>query len=259
MPNDIVIFPGSDTELAKLSSSDLRAELVRSLSLSVEHLTRAASIVRLLEERGEAVEDEANKSLVSWLRRIAYGQLAPEAVIRFSGKPSLINQISSLPLPDQRRVASGQPVSLVVRRGSGGFDSRLIDPLYMSPSQFTQVFARGRIRDEAEQIAFLEAGPVESDTKKPSKVGRLRPDTKRAGLVIGRTFAPVADILGALALLHPGLPPDEVDEPVVISLKLSPLEAKRFRMQAARSNISAPLLAYRAVMSLGLLAPIEGE
>ena len=256
---DIATIDQPSAELLALDSRQLRQELVRSLSLSVEHLVRAAIIVRILEERGETVEDEANQSLVSWLRRIAYGQLAPEAVIRFAGKPGMVNSISSLPLPDQRLVASGKPVALVVRRENNTFDERMVDPLYLSRSQFSQVFARGRIRTAAEQILFLESEPAEVEPSKPKKVGKLRPDPKRGGIVIGKTFAPVADILGALAQLHPGLPPDTDEEPVQVAVKLSPIEHKRLKMATVRANTSIQTLLYRALITSGLLAQTDDE
>jgi hypothetical protein len=259
MTSEIELRQASDRDsLAALSTDELRDELTRSLSLTAQHLSRLALVVRLLEERGEDLSD-LRIGLLGYLRQIAYGQIVPEIVVRYAETPSLLRRIASLPIPDQRRLASGDTIEVVVRRDDGSFDRRRVDPLFLGRSQLRQVFDSGRIRDEAEQINMIESSPKSKEKPKSQKIGRLRTDPKRGGIVVGRTFVPAADVAKALASLHPGAPEDIDDEPVSVSIRLSPIESKRFRMQAARSNISAPLLAYRAVMAMGLLAPIEGE
>ncbi len=195
--------PAELAALAELSSERLRTALVKSLARTAAELKRLAWIVRILEERGEDLTD-LRIGLLTYLRQIAYGRLAPEALVRFADSTSLMNVVAGLPVHEQEQLAAGEPVKLVVRRPDGSNDVRLADPLKMTRDQIGQAFGRGKIRDEAEQILILEdraTKPIAGDKRGAVKVGKVRADRKRGGLVIGRTFVPAADVVAALATL----------------------------------------------------------
>jgi hypothetical protein len=138
-------------DLVAMTTDRLKGELANMLTSTAARLVRLAWVVRILEERGEDLSD-LGLNLIPYLRRIAYGQMSAEAVVRFSGSPALMEAISMLPRPDQERIASGANVELVVRRGDKEFDTRQCDPARLTRSQFRQIFAKGRVRDRAERV-----------------------------------------------------------------------------------------------------------
>src|SRR5262245_11330835 len=140
MTTELITTPPIEAELSRFADLDtesLRAELARCMSDTASHLLRLAAIVRVLEERGEDLSD-LKIGMVRHLRRIAYGQILPEVVVRFGSSAMLIDKIGSLPLPDQRRIASGEPVKMLV----GGGDYRMVDPLNMTQRQVHQAFGK---------------------------------------------------------------------------------------------------------------------
>lgn len=262
MSEPLVTLPGHDTDdedlriLAAMSTAKLRAELSRVLDLTAKNLMRLALIVRALEERGEDLSD-LRLGLLTYLRQIAYGQVLPEVVVRFAESPLLVRAIAALPGPDQRRLASGEPVPLVVARGEHGHDIRMADPLKMTGEQIRQVFGKGRLRDEAEQVLMMEgsAGKKISRSRPRNKVGSIMVDRRNRGLVIGKEFVPVAQVIEALALLgEQGDEPEDDDaysSPVVTNLTVSQHTAVKEAANRGRTTVAA--LVRRAMSAYGLL------
>lgn len=249
-------FPERQEFLA-MSTDELRVELTRSLDMTAQSLRRLALIVRTLDERGIDLSD-LKLGLLTYLRQIAYGHVIPEVVVRFAEAPSLIQRIAALPAPDQRSLAGGEPVDLVVREADGSFGRRRADPLKMTGQQIYQVFGRGRLRDEAEQILYLQGRKEETaSAKSPAKkVGRVTVDGKRGGIRVGKVFVPAGDAIKALAELResgPSEPDAERDTPV--TFKVTELEGERLKLAAMRAgNIGVNNLVYRAVAACGLFA-----
>jgi hypothetical protein len=252
-------IPSADDELrilAAMSTERLRAELSKVLELTARNLMRLALIVRALEERGEDLSD-LRLGLLTYLRQIAYGQVLPEVVVRFAESPMLVRAIAALPQPDQRRLASGEPVPLVVARGEHGHDIRMADPLKMTGEQVRQVFGKGRLRDEAEQVLLMEGNTGKKSTRsRPrNKVGGIVVDRRNRGLVIGKEFVPVAQVVEALALLgEQGDEPEDDDaysSPIMTNLTVSQHEA--LKDAANRGRMSVAALVRRALSAYGLL------
>lgn len=249
-------FLGSPPEdLTSLDSEGLRRELSRSLGMTAEHLMRLAWIVRLLEERGEDLSD-LRIGLLTYLRKIAHGQLVPEAIVRFGESPLVLQQVASLPLPDQLKLAAGDPVTLIVRGADGHWDHRLADPLRLTREQSSQVFGKGRIRDESEQILILESRGKPKEPQERPKTGRVKVDAKRGGIRIGSQFAPVADVVAALAALSGfGSDEDDVDideEEVPCTVKLTTKQHTSLKLAAARGRTDMSVLVRRALAAAGL-------
>jgi hypothetical protein len=78
--------PTAPDDLSVLSTVELRQELIKSLGITADNLVRLAWIVRLLEEKGEDLSD-LKLGLLTHLRKIAYGQVLPELVVRFASSP----------------------------------------------------------------------------------------------------------------------------------------------------------------------------
>lgn len=251
-PRDVPAAEAAYANLKELPTEKLREQLGRTLKLTAEHLLRLALIVRILEERGEDLSD-LRLGLLSHLRRIAYGQVLPEVVVRFAGSPALVQRISNLPLPDQERLAQGEPVKLVTVGADGQADHLLVDPLNMSMPQLAQVFAPDRLRGEAEQLALLQRrAALPAVRARQPKRGKVRIDREQGGLMVGRVFVPLATVLDALAELRDNLPADEEEEKQV-PVRLSEREHIQLKDLAAKNGCTLTALIRRAMYAAGLL------
>lgn len=241
--------------LTSLSSEDLRREL-QSAALGVaQQLLRLAAIIRVLEERGEDLSD-VKVGMVRYLRRIAYGQVLPEIVTTYADYPLLLNRLTTLPLPDQERIAKGESLAVMIQTASGP-DTRLVAPMNMTAEQVYQVFGDGRVRSDAEQASYLD-----SRSSRPTKIAikrkSARADHNRGGLVIGRSFVSLPDVLDAIAELRavPGELDSEDDdngEERGVPIKLTLSEHRRLRMLAAKHDTSMTELIRRALLAAGLI------
>ena len=182
-------------DLMSLDIPQLRMELTECLDTTRRTVIRMAAIVRRLEELGEDLSD-LKLSVLRYIRRIAYGQMDAEVLVKFQGSPRILRIVSNLPLPDQQKLIESESVELLT--GDGG-DRRKVPLLAMSGSEFRQAFSYDGIRDDAEQMSWLR-------NNKPSVVNhdktRLMVDRDRGGLVFGSRFFSQAEILEALRRLN---------------------------------------------------------
>lgn len=243
------ILPEERSRLAALDSDSLRLELTAAMRVTAAHLIRLSWIVRLLEERGEDLS-ELHVGMLDYLRKIAHGQCLPEVVVRYVESPMLVQRISRLPLPDQRRLAAGEPVKLLVRSPSGEITHRQMNPLHLTLRQVHQVFAADKLRSDAEQVAWIEDKTVDTKKKKP-RHGRIQADREQKSLRVGRVVLPVTDVLAALADLRSEETDAPTEESIVIRLTVE--EHQRLRIKAAESGVSMTDLLRRAVRASGLV------
>ena len=249
--NEVAVPP---PDLMAMDTARLKVELTKALGATASRLVRLAWIVRILEERGEDLSD-LGMNLIPYLRRIAYGQLSAEAVVRFSGSPALMETIAALPRPEQDRMAAGESVTLVVPAAAGGsskYDLRRADPAKLTRRQFRQVFARGRLRDEAEQILFLESAGPEIPKRERTKPAKLRPDKERGGFWVKRTFVSAADAVAVLSLLSGVDVDDESVRETPFVVNLSEVEHTSLGIAASRGRVSMRALVRRAMAAAGL-------
>jgi hypothetical protein len=241
---------GELSRLRALESDALRRELADSLAGTAHHLLRLAAIVRILEERGEDLT-ELRIGMLGHLRRIAYGQVLPETVVRFAEYPLLLQRVGQLPIPEQRRLADGESITIAVRREDGTFDHREADPLAMTPQQIHQVFSRGSIRGLGQQILTLEDRPARA--KAAAVKSDCRADRERGGIVVGRKFVPLAEALAAIADTR-GTPIEgETGDATPLQLRLSESEHHRMKIRAAQSRCTMTDLIRRALYAAGLM------
>lgn len=236
--------------LASESTEALRERLTRALLRTADDLREMAAIVGELEARGEDLST-LRLGLVDHLRRIAAGQLLPDLVVRLSGFPLLLRHAAVLPLPDQRRLAQGDPVPLAVWR-EGRVEFRQVDPLTLSAAQTRQIFARARLRTEAEQVSVLEERAA---NRRPFRAKRSRVwvDRERGGIVVGRAFAPHDEVLRALAELAQADYDDDAEGEAPLVVKLAEAELRQIKTRAARTGTTMTRLVRRALAAAGLL------
>lgn len=190
------------------AADELVGMLERELSLTAEHMRKAAAIVRVLDEMGVDA-GRTNDEMLKFLRLIAHGQLQPEAFVRFFGAKDLLRRVRSLPAPDQIRLGNGGKVEVAVRRGDG-YDTRLVDPVHMAREQVKLVFDDGRILPVPEQIAKLDAMHTPEPEHRPPVPFRVVADAKSGTLRVGRYELKVGEVLRAIGELA-AFDPDEAD------------------------------------------------
>lgn len=189
----------ADNGLSQMSVEELRKELLDGLRLTASCLDRLASVVRELESRGDDLSD-LKIAMMKYLRLIAYGQLLPEVVVRFSCSPRLIGLVGSLPLPEQKELSEGKAVLVAVYGSDGKITNRMVDPLHLVSPQVSQVFARGAVRTQAEQAVILDQRRAESK-KGPPKVGDMKLDYERRCVTVGKKTIHLEDLEAAIKAL----------------------------------------------------------
>lgn len=174
----------------------LRQELVAVLGWTADRLRRLARIWAALERKGEDLS-ALRSGLVYYLPLIASGQVLPEAVVRFAGSQTLLKAVTLLPIEQQRKLADGDSVKVVVKQGDG-FTHRMLPVHALNYAQLKQVFADRSIRSETEQIALLSAPKGKSKPGKPVQFGKAVVDVVAGTVRIGKSIAAIEDVIGAL-------------------------------------------------------------
>ena len=262
-------------DLKRQSTTSLRDLLVEQMSLTAGHLLRLSWIIRVLEERGEDLSD-LRLSILPYLRLIAYGQILPEVVVRFAAYPLLLGKVSTLAEPDQRRLANGENVRLVVpivaattspteqqqsQQQQQLYTHRMVDPTKLTGEQIRQVFGKVGLRSDAEQISILDTKRANPKTLSqrdvPPKRGKVRADRQRKGVVVNRTFVQLADVLEAVGDLQAKTPASSSDEElpsgIPVSVPLSEEEHRALKVLAAQSDSTIGQLVRNALRTAGLV------
>jgi hypothetical protein len=230
--------------LDNISTQALREELARSLTLSALHLVRLAAIWSELERRGEDLTD-LRSGLAVYLPMIASGRLDAEAVVRFAGNRSLLHQLLTLPIEEQRRLAQGGTVPVAIQDSGGGYRVAQT-PAYLLTARLAQrVFGDGHIRPPAEQAVFLETGSDERKTPAPN----IRYLADERVLQVGRRKIPWHEVITAIG----SAPRPQVDDPVSVSVLLTQDEHRSLRIRAAEAGQSMSQLVRLMLAQAGLI------
>jgi hypothetical protein len=180
------------SELDTLTNEQL-VEVVRSgLRITAEQIQKTATAVTILHRRGYDLNALGVKMLDE-LKAIGCGQLLAEVFVRYFGKLMLLKAISRLSIPDQERFAVGEPVRLLVFNEKGERDFLMVDPANLQAAQIRQVFDYRNIRNDAAQVAYLEAERSKARKAVPTSIGVLRLDPEAKGFWVGRKFISLTD------------------------------------------------------------------
>lgn len=157
-------------EITQWDTARLRSELTRALTLTAAGLAYLATIWNELTRRGEDLSD-LRSGLATYLPLIANGTLAAEAVVQFAGQRGLLNRLAHRPIDEQRRLAAGEPVPVVV-----GDEERMLAARQLTMRQIAIVFDdEGRVRTPIEQRQALAGRPERTRS-------RLSPSEMRGAL-----------------------------------------------------------------------------
>lgn len=184
-----------------MTNEQLRQELARGLSITVEHLQRLANIWAELERRGEDLSD-LRRGIAANLSLIASGTLAADAVVALASRPTLLKRLAGVPLDQQRAIASGEPLPVVVDDGKK-YNVEMLPATALTMAQTRQVIDYGSVRTVDEQRAIL--ADLKMTKRKPREESERRynvhADRERDGLFIGKMFVPKHEVIAALATL----------------------------------------------------------
>lgn len=237
----VLTLPRSAAELGNLSTQALRAELAKSLTLSARHLAYLAMIWRELENRGEDMSD-LRTGLAIYLPQIAAGHLDAEAVIRYAGQPSLLRNIATLPIEQQRRLVAGEAVPVLTVGANGEYQQAALPAHTLTPAQARMVFDAGKLRSVDEQRAMFEAQRVAAKRRtRPGPDGRVRYDPKTDQIRIGRSAAPVGEVVAAIVSQpRPETPAGlaATDMASTAMIKMTEQEHRQLKIRAAESGLS---------------------
>lgn len=182
-----------DREIESLRSVDtakLKKELESAVRATAAIILRMAAIVRLLEERGEDIST-FRFGIIPHLRRIAYGQVLPEVIVHFQGQPMLMDRVAGLPLADQNRILSGEPIRIVQVDG-GNMEHRTVPAENLTRDEILQVFGKSGIRNDAEQLAVVRARKERAPKRTQSNI---IVDFKRGGILVNGLWISKADLI----------------------------------------------------------------
>lgn len=116
-----------------------------------------------------------------YLYKLASGQMLPETFSNFEGPAR--RAISVLPLNEQKALAEGQRVSLVVIH-EGKTEILKVKPNDMQPIQVTQVFHRGHIRSDPEQVTWIKEYCLKRLAKSTEYSEPYKVDKKKRTLIV---------------------------------------------------------------------------
>jgi len=177
----------------------IKAELARLVGLTIETVLKIGRLIVRLDALGYDV-DELRFAALPAYRRVGHNQTLPEIVVMLAGSAALLMKVARLPLADQRRIAAGETLRVMTRDG----DARAVPLLAMNTAELKQVIAPDRIRNDAEQAAYLRAIDEACQTKPQAATPDnfpIRIDRRRGGIHCGPRYISAGDLAHYLSLL----------------------------------------------------------
>jgi hypothetical protein len=156
-------FRGMSVLYDKMSTRSIIAEIKRRFGATADNFRHIAYSIRVLDNRGQSavLSSLIPASMLSPLRRIAYGHMHPKLLEFVIFKRASMQHIQHIPIEEQSRVATDEPI-VVVQKTGNVMTSEMKRPSEMARREFRQVFGGGSIRDESAQREWLAGSSSES-------------------------------------------------------------------------------------------------
>ena len=187
---------------------ELKERLVGALAVTAQKFVEVGEILRELDDLGADTSD-LKMWWIHYVRKVAYGQLLPGLVVRYFGNRKLLGIAASLPLHEQRLLASGEGVKLLTYSPDGQLalpdgkpNNLMVQPLDMTKDQLRQAFASDHIRSLEEQAAWLADKRTKAKGPKPEKVGKFNVDRARGGATHRGEFITLDELLAVVRELR---------------------------------------------------------
>jgi hypothetical protein len=241
-------------DLATWTDADLRAELVRGLTMTAAGLARMGWVWQELERRGCDLSD-LRQGIALYLPEIASGRLAPEAVVAFASRRSILRALTGVPLNEQRRLAAGGTLPII---DPGEPDASNEYPLASLPSSMLPVvFAGdGDIRTPQLQRLFLRSRTPRIPPREAARVFRPRYDPSTGIIIVGKMSVRLSDLLSELAASAGTDKPLLDENPAAyhtVKVRLTTEELERLGNAARKSGLPEWELGRKALRAFGLI------
>jgi hypothetical protein len=194
--SDIVTTGGDEFE--GWDEERFAAELRAAIALTVAGLKRAAAVWVAMQRRGYDLS-RFTEPVFRYLPLIHEGGVTAEAVLAFPGNATRFRKVTEQTAEVQIDLAAGKPIPVVIEV-NGQRTVRDIPVKDMSDDQVKQVFAYRHIRTEKEQCNLLDSRPVAPLAPKCVTVGKVGVDRGKRAVYIGDKYAPIDDVIEALAM-----------------------------------------------------------
>ncbi len=191
------------------SDEQLKKELVECVALTAKTIKKMALIWVELENRGINLED-LRSGISCYLAQVADESLAPEIVLSFPEKKTLIRHVSLLPLRMQEKLASGKTIDIVSPTDRGYFSVVQLPADKVPSAIYSQVFDYGKIRSKSQQERFLLEKAKQDKLKnkrKKRKTSVTYSDASKT-IKVGANSVPLSDIVNAIT--KAGIDPAEL-------------------------------------------------
>lgn len=197
------VSPERLAEIRSMEDGDLRALIEGSFLRAARELYDASAALAELEERGLDV-NPYRRGIYSFLFKVAEGRLAPEALLAFAGRQSVLRSLAAgSSLKEQVEIAAGKTLPVVVIDPATGEKSHKVysaDVILRTKGLPELVFGPDGVRNVTEQEAMLNRTPRPT-TPLRFTVGKVTADRSNMTMKVGREVFPVADAIAALRTL----------------------------------------------------------
>ena len=161
MQTEPIVVSENLDRLRGMSPEQLRAQLSKLMGFGRNWIQELAEAVGVCHEMDVDISDIVPPATREICLRIHGGQLLAE-IYNKNFDYQTFRKISAINIQDQRHIADGKPLKVVVGMTDHGLDCRLVQVEAMTPEQKKLVFANGRIRTIEEQWEII-------NKKKPEK------------------------------------------------------------------------------------------
>lgn len=243
------------SELASMSTETLFDELAVALTTTADSVYRMAIIWKELERRKADLTRYARKGLVRFLPAIATRQLASEAVIAFLASPLKLEAMRGLPLPLQRKLASGFRLA-VYDAATGEIKKLTVGEINSSAA--IRLFEAGKVLSPAKQKKLFLKDHNSNGDAGSRRSYRYRPIVTKATktLQLGGIRVPTQEVVNAMAAAA-GSDIEVSDSPGrsarIIACRVTDEEKVRLQDICRKTGLSEHDLVRRAVFALWLL------
>ncbi len=194
-----VTTAGKSLALSGLSTQELKAELAKSLDITVRHLTHLAAIWHELELRGEDMSD-LRHGLMAYLPMIARNKVDPRLIVNYAGQKTLLGALARLPIAKQAELADSGMVTVITLDQEGN-KTEVQTPLSrLSASHVYQVFNDDSLRsanDQFKLLALREKAVAKPKTHRLAR--RVKIDHQAKVLMVSNTAADIGRVLKQLS------------------------------------------------------------
>ncbi len=166
-----------------------------------ERLLLMGKAVLAWKLKGRDLAELGLNGMTHWLLEIGSDRIYYGLVARFVRNKEMIIKLSRLPYADQKHIADGGTVALLVMAKEVPTEINS-SPADLQPDQFKQVFGTDHIRPIAEQRLWIEQQKARAKKPVPDSVGHFSIDAERCLAIFNGRRGDAMDLSTAEALVR---------------------------------------------------------